>query len=92
MDGSTRSPELQDSVERAAEEPGYALTLRHQQKWSKYGEAYLTEGIKFCPLVVEAHGGWSENAVDILKSIAQALARGTGGDEGEVTRHLFGCL
>ena len=79
-------------IGREAEEPGYALTLRHQQKWAKYGEACLSEGVRFCPLVIEAHGGWSTEASEILKLLASSLAKATGGDKGQVTRHLFGRL
>ena len=43
-------------------------------------------------MVVETIGGWHEEAVAILKRLGQALARATGGDEGEVTRHMFGRL
>ena len=47
---------------------------------------------KFCPLIVEAHGGWHEEAVNLLKKLGQALARATGGDETEVVSHFFGRL
>ena len=77
------------TVNRAATEPGYALTLRHQQK---YGDACLAEGIRFCPMIVEALGGWHVEAVKILKKLGVALARATGGDEGEVVKQLFGRL
>ena len=80
------------TVQRAATEPGYALTLRHQQKLNRYSEACLAEGIKFCPLIFEAHGWWYKEAVHLLKRLGQALARSTGGDEAEVVRHFFGRL
>ena len=37
-------------------------------------------------------GGWSEEASNLLKCLAEALARATGGSTAEVTRHLFGRL
>ena len=80
------------TVTRAATEPGYALTLRHQQKWAKYGDACLAEGIRFCPMIVEVLGGWHDEAAKLLKKLGQALARATGGEEEEVVRHLFGRL
>ena len=92
MDVSCINSLQAQTVVRAAEEPGYALGLRHQQKWSRYGEACLAEGIRFCPLIVEAHGGWHQEAVDLLKRLAQALAQATGGDEKEATCHFFGRL
>ena len=66
--------------------------MRHQQKMSKYDSKCLTEGIKFCPLVVETTGAWHSEAMKVLKRLGQALARATGGDEGEVVRHLLGRL
>ena len=36
-------------VDRAAAEPGAALQHRYQQKWDKYGEACLAEGISSSP-------------------------------------------
>ena len=80
------------TVDRAATEPGYALALRHRQKWAKYGEACLAEGIRFVPVIVESLGGWHEEAVRILKKLGLALARATGGDETEVIRHMFSRL
>ena len=92
LDITVINPLQVQTVQHASEEPGYALTLRHQQKWAKYGEKFLAEGIKFCPMVVEIIGGCNEEAVAILKRLGQALSRATGGDEGEVTRHMFGRL
>ena len=80
------------TVNRAATEPGYALELRHRQKWGKYGEACLAEGVRFCPVVVELHGGYHKEGEEILRRISGALSKVTGGDEGEVTRHFFGRL
>ena len=70
----------------------YALELRHKQKWAKYGEACKAEGIHFCPAVVEAHGGWHPEGEVILKKLADTLAKATGADSTEVTRHFFGHL
>ena len=80
------------TVQRAAVEPGYALELRHRQKWAKYGEACLAEGIRFCPAVVEAHGGWHKEGAEILGRISEALSKASGRDSAEVTRHFFGRL
>ena len=43
-------------------------------------------------MVVEANGGWSEEASSLLRRLGDALARATGGNRGEVTRHMFGRL
>ena len=87
----TSSLQLQ-TVNRAATEPGYALRVRRQQKWNKYGELCRAEGIVFHTLPVEALGGWDNEAVEVLKRLGQALARSTCQEEGEVTKHLFGRL
>ena len=92
MDVSVINSMQAQTVDRAATEPGYALTLRYNQKLNRYSEACLAEGIKFCPLIVEAHGGWHEEAIHLLKRLGQSLARATGGDEAEVVRHFFGRL
>ena len=78
------------TVNRAAMEPGYALELRHSQKWGKYEEACLAEGVRcFCPVVVELHGGYHKEGEVILRRISGALSKMTGGCEGKVTRHFF---
>ena len=40
-------------------------------------------------LVVEAHGGWHHDAVQLLKKLGKALARATGGDDAEFVHHFF---
>ena len=45
--------------------------MRYQQKWSKYGEACLAEGIQFYPLPVETTGGWEEGAKALIKRLAK---------------------
>ena len=79
-------------VDRAAEEPGYALEHRSREKWNKYGEACQAEGLEFQALPLEVLGGWGEGAVRTIKKLGQALARSGGQQEAEVIRHLFGRL
>ena len=78
--------------DRAALDPGYALTFRFQQKWAKYGERCRAEGIAFQPLVLESMGGFHESAVELTKKLGQALARSSGQEESIVNSHLFGRL
>ena len=54
----------------------------------KHGEACRQAGIVFIPLVFETVGGWGEQTVAQVKKMGSALARQTGGEEGEVIRHL----
>ena len=79
-------------VDRAATEPGHALTQRYNQKWTKYGEACAAEGVSFQPLPFEVLGGVHETAAGVIKKLGQALARSGGLDENETVRHLFGRL
>ena len=37
LDVTVVSPFQQQAIERAAGEPGYALQMRYNQKWAKYG-------------------------------------------------------
>ena len=46
-------------------------------------------GLAFVPLVVETLGGWEELAEKQIKRLGAALARHTGQEEAEKTRHLF---
>ena len=92
LDITVVNPLQSATVRRAGDEPGYALEMRHHQKMSKYADKCLAEGIRFCPLVVETTGAWHSEALKVLKRLGQALARATGGDEGEVVRHMLGRL
>ena len=92
LDISIINPLQAATVNRASVEPGYALSYRHEQKLSKYGDRCLTEGIKFCPVICETTGAWHREAEQTLKRLGQALARATGGDEKEVVSHMFGRL
>ena len=73
-------------------QPGSALNLRHQQRISIYRDRSLAEGIKFCPVVCETSGAWHPEGAALLKKLGVSLARATGGEEGEVVRHLFSRL
>ena len=90
LDVTCVSPFQQATIERAAREPGFALQMRWQQKWGKYGEACKAEGKTFMPLVVETLGGWEEGAAKVIKSLGQSLARSTGQEDSEVVHHLLG--
>ena len=79
-------------VDRAADEAGYALNYRYGQKWDKYGPPCQAEGMVFQPVPIEVLGGWHEAGVRFVKRLGQALARSTGQEDQEVTRHLFGKL
>ena len=84
---------LQSSlVVMAASDPGHALDHRHQEKWRKYGELCLQEGIVFLPLACEVLGAWHKSAIAEIKRLGIHLARVVGQEEAEVVGHLFGRL
>ena len=86
------SPLQQATLERAAREPGYALSMRKAQKDSKYEEPCRANNIEFIALPVETTGAWEEGAARVLTRLAKALARATGQEEGECVRYFFGKL
>ena len=53
------------------------------------GEACRREGIVFVPMPMETLGGWHDATVLQVKKIASAQARQTGGEQSDVTRHLY---
>ena len=56
---------------------------------SKYYEDCDREGIKFFPVVVEALGGWHEDAAALITRLARQLARHTGKEADEQIKYLF---
>ena len=63
--------------------------IAFDEKCRKAHQACANEGIAFIPLPVETLGGWHPTAVDQIRKLARALARSTGKEEEESTRHLF---
>ena len=82
----------QATLERAAREPGYALTMRKAQKDNKYSEACRAQNIEFFTMPVETTGAWEEGAAGVLTGLAKAQARSSGQEAGECVKHLFGKL
>ena len=78
-----------EMVRRAAAEVGSAAGRRHGEKMSKYFEDCDREGIKFFPVVVEALGGWHEDAASLITRLARQLASHTGKEADEQIKYLF---
>ena len=76
-------------VSRAATHAGHALEVRYGEKMTKHGEGCRVAGMVFIPMVVETFGGWEESAADQITKLGAALARHTGEEESEKTRHLY---
>ena len=72
-----------------ARDPKHTLEAAKKDKLRRYQAMCLTEGIVFVPLPAEVLGGWEDNAVKEISSIAAALGRQTGQEEGQAVRHLF---
>ena len=72
-----------------AAEAGSAAARRYREKMTKSFQACEAEGIKFFPVVVEALGGWHEEAVPVVSKLARQLASHASKDAEEQTRHLF---
>ena len=68
---------------------GSAAAKRNKDKLEKYANNCNNEGIKFYPLVVETLGGWHSDALEVIAKLARQLSSHTGGENEEVTRHLF---
>ena len=77
------------TVALAAATPGAALKVAHKRKVDGAAEACRRQGIVFVPLACESLGGWHEVADREVRKLGAALARNTGQEEQEATRHLF---
>jgi hypothetical protein len=56
---------------------------------SKYFHDCDREGFQFFPVVVEALGGWHEDAAVFITRLARQLASRTGKEADEQIKHLF---
>ena len=56
---------------------------------TKYFQVCDREGIKFFPVVVEALGGWHEDAAALITRLARQLASHTGKEANEWIKYLF---
>ena len=55
----------------AASTQGHALSVARERKMALHSAACHSVGVSFFPLVVEYLGGWSDEAIDIIKSIGR---------------------
>ena len=82
------NPLQQLYVNQSAVTPGHALVKAHERKLARHWEHCRTAGIVFQPLPLDTLGAWGESTIKEVKRMGSALARQTGGEEGEVIRHL----
>ena len=78
-----------DLVSRSAIDPGLGLTTAFNNKWRRYAEACESEGISFCPFVLDSFGAWHERAATEVKRLGLALARASGQPDSQVISHLI---
>ena len=85
-------PAEEATVEREAQEPGYALYFAHQRKMRGAAEDCQQQGLAFVPLVAESLGGWHDSALAHIRKLGTALALHTGQSDGEASSHLWRLL
>ena len=73
----------------AASTPGYALYVGEERKMAAHAEACRSVGVYFVPIVAETLGGWSELAIDTIKSIGRLQGQRLSIPPPNSTRHLF---
>ena len=88
LDVTVVNPLQVSMIHQASRTPGYALQKSFDRKMSKHGEPCRQMGVVFTPLPMETLGGWHEVTVREIRKIGSALSRHTGGEEGEVIRHI----
>ena len=89
LDVTVTHPLRPTIVDGAVVTAGHAVVEAHRRKMTSTAEDCRREGIVFLPLAVESLGGWHSVAVEQVTKLAAALARHTGEDEQEKTRHLW---
>ena len=68
-------------IQHAAYEPGIALEGAKQRKKDEAEEGLEEAGITFLPFVMESFGGWDQEAVQLVKRLANCKARNQGKEE-----------
>ena len=61
----------QQTLVGASTTPGHALRVGEERKMAAHAGPCRAAGVTFIPLVVESLGGWSEEAIYIIKSIGR---------------------
>ena len=89
LDVTVTSSLATSHVAGAATAAGSALDKAYDRKVQGAAEACRQQGLAFFPLAWEALGGMHRVAIRQTKMLATALARHTGQEEGEASKHLF---
>lgn len=73
----------------ASTTPGHALRIGEDRKMAAHADSCHEVGVVFTPLVVEALGGWSEQACHTISAIGRLQGQRLGISPTESTQHLF---
>ena len=92
LDVTVISSLQQQTLSGAAISPGHALRVGETRKMNANADSCHAVGVFFVPLVVEALGGWNDEATHTITSIGRLLGQHLGIPPHESTRHLFQCL
>ena len=75
------------TVAGAASTQGHTLSVARERLFILWPVTQW--GVSFFPLVVESLGGWSDESIDIIKSIGRLQGQHLGISPNESTQHLF---
>ena len=89
LDVSVISTMQQQTIDRAANSPGYALRVHEEKKMKAHADSCHSRGILFVPLIVETIGGWSDEAIKTISYIGHLQGQRLGSPPSEAIRHLF---
>ena len=84
VDVSVISTMQQQTMNRVANSPGYALQVGEERKINAHAESCHSRDILFVPLVVETIGGWSDEAIKTISHIGHLQGQILGSSPVEV--------
>ena len=89
LDVSVISPMQHLTVSKASAIQGHALSVGEDRKIAAHASSCHSVGVSFIPLIVETFGGWSNLAVETIKSIGRLQGQRLGISPAQTTTHLF---
>ena len=89
LDISVISTLQQRTVDGAANNQGYALTVCEERKMATHAASCRAVGVSFIPLAVESLGGWSDLAAKTISRIGRLLGQRLGISPSITSRQLF---
>uniref|UniRef100_A0A1X7U3M7 Uncharacterized protein n=1 Tax=Amphimedon queenslandica TaxID=400682 RepID=A0A1X7U3M7_AMPQE len=89
LDITVISPLQEQRVATAAVVQGSSLGVAEARKLSLHAANCHQAGITFIPMAVEALGGWSSSASEVIGHISRLLALRLGHPLSETCHHLF---